>query len=122
LLPDTAERVTESGIEEVPVSELRVDEVVLVRPGSRVPADGIVLEGAAEVDESLITGESRAIPKTPGSAVVAGTVAAGGSLRVRVKAVGEGTTLSGIMRLVAAAQASGSRARPANAGRPRSLF
>jgi Cu2+-exporting ATPase len=111
LLPDSAERVTESGIEKAPLAELRVGDVVLVRPGSRVPADGIVLEGMADVDESLITGESRAISKAPGATVVGGTVAAGGSLRVRVSAVGEQTALSGIMRLVAAAQASGSRAQ-----------
>jgi P-type Cu2+ transporter len=111
LLPDNAERVTESGVEKVPLTELRVGDVVLVRPGSRVPADGIVLEGTADVDESLITGESRAIPKEPGAAVVGGAVATGGSLRVRARAVGEETALSGIMRLVAAAQASGSRAQ-----------
>jgi P-type Cu2+ transporter len=111
LLPGTAERVTESGIEKVPLAELRVGDVVLVRPGSRVPADGMVMEGTADVDESLITGESRSISKAPGDAMVGGTVAAGGSLRVRVKAVGEQTALSGIMRLVAAAQASGSRAQ-----------
>lgn len=111
LLPDTAERVTESGIEKMPLAQLRVGDVVLVRPGSRVPADGTVLEGTADVDESLITGESRAISKSPGAAVVGGTVAEGGSLRVRVKAVGEQTALSGIMRLVAAAQASASRAQ-----------
>jgi Cu2+-exporting ATPase len=111
LLPDSAERITDSGIEKVPLAELRVNDLVLVRPGSRVPADGVVVEGTAEVDESLITGESRAIPKAPGSAVVGGTVAAGGSLRVRVRAIGEETKLAGIMRLVAAAQASGSRAQ-----------
>jgi Cu2+-exporting ATPase len=111
LLPDSAERLTESGIEKVPLAQLRVGDVVLVRPGSRVPADGIVVEGTADVDESVITGESRAISKAPGSRVVGGTVAAGGSLRVRVKAIGEETALSGIMRLVAAAQASGSRAQ-----------
>src|SRR5215813_1094196 len=110
LLPDTAERVTETGIEKVPLAELRIGDVVLVRPGSRVPVDGIVVEGTADVDESVITGESRTIPKTPGTAVGGGTVAEGGSLRVRVKAIGEETTLSGIRRLVAAAQASGSRA------------
>jgi Cu2+-exporting ATPase len=111
LLPDRVERVTESGIEEVSLSELLVGDVVLVRPGSRVPADGTVIEGTADVDESMITGESQAVSKGPGAAVVAGTVAAGGSLRVQVKAVGEKTALSGIMRLVAAAQASGSRAQ-----------
>jgi len=76
-----------------------------------VPADGKVIEGTADMDESLITGESREISKGPGTTVVTGTVAAGGSLRVRVSAVGEQTALSGIMRLVAAAQASGSRAQ-----------
>jgi len=111
LLPDTAERITESGDEKVPLAQLRVGDVVLVRPGGRVPADGKVIEGAADVDESMITGESRGISKGPGKTVVAGTVATGGSLRVRVTAVGEQTSLSGIMRLVADAQASGSRAQ-----------
>jgi len=111
LLPDNAERITESGIEKVPLAQLRVGDVVLVRPGARVPADGKVIEGTADVDESLVTGESRGILKGPGATVVAGTVAAGGSLRIRVSAVGEQTALSGIMRLVAAAQASGSRAQ-----------
>jgi Cu2+-exporting ATPase len=86
-----------------------VGDVVLVRPGTRLPADGTVVEGAADVDESMITGESRTVSKGPGAAVVAGTVVSGGSLRVSVTAVGEQTALSGIMRLVAAAQASGSR-------------
>jgi Cu2+-exporting ATPase len=111
LLPDSAERVTDAGIETVPTAELRMDDVVLVRPGARVPADGEVVDGSADVDESLVTGESRPVPKQPGDAVIAGTVAAGGSLRVRVTAVGEATTLSGIMRLVEAAQASASRAQ-----------
>jgi Cu2+-exporting ATPase len=109
LLPDTAERLTEQTTEIVPLSELRPDDVVLVRPGARIPADGIVLEGGTDVDESMITGESRAVPKETGDTVIAGTVAAGGSLRIRVSAVGEATALSGIMRLVAAAQASASR-------------
>jgi P-type Cu2+ transporter len=111
LLPDTAERVTDGGIEEVQTSDVREGDVLLVRPGARVPADGEVLEGEADVDESLITGESRPVPKEKGAEVVAGTVAAGGSLRIRVTAIGEDTALSGIMRLVAAAQASASRAQ-----------
>ncbi len=111
LLPDTAERVTESGTETVPLNTLATGDVVLVRPGGRVPVDGIVVDGQADVDESMITGESRPIPKEPGNQVVAGTVAAGGSLRVRVTAVGEQTALSRIMRMVAAAQASASRAQ-----------
>jgi Cu2+-exporting ATPase len=109
LLPDTAERVSGSEVHTVPLADLRVDDIVLVRPGTRVPADGTVIEGNADVDESMITGESRTIPKGPGATVIAGTVASGGSLRVRITAVGEQTALSGIMRLVAAAQASGSR-------------
>jgi Cu2+-exporting ATPase len=111
LLPDTAERVTADGTEEVPVATLRVGDVILVRPGARVASDGEVVDGAADVDESLITGESRAVPKDRGDQVIAGSVAGGGSLRVRVTAVGEATTLSGIMRLVAEAQASASRAQ-----------
>jgi Cu2+-exporting ATPase len=108
LLPDAAERISGTETQTVPVSELKVGDVVLVRPGTRVPADGEVVEGSADVDESMITGESRSVSKVPGSKVIAGTVAAGGSLRVRITAVGEQTALSGIMRLVAAAQASGS--------------
>jgi Cu2+-exporting ATPase len=108
LLPDTAERVTGDEIQTVPLSALHVGDIILVRPGARVAADGVVVDGAADVDESMITGESRTVSKNPGSEVVAGTVASGGSLRVRITAVGEQTALSGIMRLVAAAQASGS--------------
>ena len=109
LLPDTAERIVGEEIRTVPLSDMQVADVVLVRPGARVPVDGVVIEGTAEVDESMLTGESRTVPKGPGATVVAGTVASGGSLRIRVTAVGEGTALSGIMRLVAAAQASASR-------------
>ena len=111
LLPDTAERMTGADSETVPLSALAVGDIVLVRPGARVPADGLVVEGSADVDESMITGESATVGKEPGARVVAGTVAAGGSLRVRVSAVGEETALSGIMRMVAAAQASASRAQ-----------
>ena len=111
LLPDTAERVIDAGLETVKTDDLRPDDVVLVRPGGRIPADGAVVEGTADVDESMITGESRAVTKEPGARVVAGTVVAGSSLRVRVMAVGDQTALSGIMRLVAEAQASNSRAQ-----------
>jgi Cu2+-exporting ATPase len=111
LLPDTAERVDGSEIRTVPLGELRAGDVVLVRPGERVPADGEVVEGTADIDESLLTGESKPVGKGPGTKVIAGTVAGGGSLRVSVTAVGDATALSGIMRLVSAAQASGSRAQ-----------
>jgi P-type Cu2+ transporter len=112
LLPDTAERVLPNGdTEHVTLDQIATSDVVLVRPGGRVPADGVVVEGAADVDESMITGESRAVTKDRGDTVVAGTVAAGGSLRIRVTATGEGTALSGIMRMVDAAQSSASRAQ-----------
>jgi Cu2+-exporting ATPase len=111
LLPDTAERVTADGTQEVPIAQLRVTDIVLVRPGARVPADAVVVEGIADVDESVITGESRAVTKEPGDTVIAGTVAAGGSLRAKVTATGDETALSGIMRLVAQAQSSASRAQ-----------
>jgi len=109
LLPDTVERVVGAETQRVPLSELKLGDVVLVRPGGRVPADGAVVEGTADVDESMITGESKTVAKSPGATAIAGTVVSGGSLRVRSTAVGEQTALSGIMRLVAAAQASGSR-------------
>jgi Cu2+-exporting ATPase len=109
LLPDTAERVNGAEVQTIPLAELHVGDIVLVRPGTRVPADGAVVEGAADVDESLVTGESKSVSKGPGAPVIAGTVASGGSLRVRVTAVGGQTALSGIMRLVAAAQTSSSR-------------
>ena len=111
LLPDTAERVTADGTEEVSISALQLDDVVLVRPGARIPVDGHVVDGTADVDESMITGESRAVAKQVGDEVIAGTVAAGGALRVTVTATGDQTALSGIMRMVAQAQASASRAQ-----------
>ncbi|MPY92637.1 MAG: heavy metal translocating P-type ATPase [Acidimicrobiia bacterium] len=111
LLPDDAERVTDTGVETVALHELGVGDVVLVRPGGRVPADGAVVDGEAELDESMVTGESRPVAKGPGDRVVAGTVSTDSTLRVRVEAIGEDTALGGIQRLVAEAQASGSRAQ-----------
>ena len=112
LLPDDAERIGPSGeAEAVSVGELRPDDVVLVRAGARVPADGVVIEGSADVDESMVTGESRPVAKGSGDRVVAGTVSTDSSIRVRVDAVGEDTALAGIQRLVAEAQSSRSRAQ-----------
>jgi Cu2+-exporting ATPase len=111
LLPDEAERVTAQGTETVPLAALRRGDVVLVRPGARVPADGVIVDGQAELDESMITGESRPVGKSVGEKVVAGTVVAGSAIRVRVEAIGEETALAGIQRLVAQAQASRSRAQ-----------
>ncbi|WP_323192647.1 copper-translocating P-type ATPase [Halostella sp. PRR32] len=110
LMPDTAERITESGdAEEVPVSELSEGDLVLVRPGASVPADGVIEEGDSDVDESMITGESRPVTKDPGDEVIGGTVNGDGSLRVRIGATGDETTLAGIMRLVEEAQESKSK-------------
>ncbi|HLT10210.1 MAG TPA: heavy metal translocating P-type ATPase [Micromonosporaceae bacterium] len=112
LLPDEAERVTADGaVETVALADLRVGDTVLVRSGGRVPADGRIVEGEAELDESMITGESRPVPRAQGDRVVAGTVATDSSIRVRVEAVGEDTALAGIGRLVAQAQASRGRAQ-----------
>ncbi len=112
LLPDDAERVSTGGrLDRVPVGELRVGDVVLVRSGGRIPADGRIVDGATEVDESMITGESRPVAKTVGDRVVAGTVATDSAVRVEIDAVGEDTALAGIQRLVDQAQASQGRAQ-----------
>jgi Cu2+-exporting ATPase len=107
LMPDTAERLLPDGqTETVPASDLRVGDLILVRPGASVPADGEVVEGESEVNEAMITGESRPVPKAEGDRLIAGTVNGDGSLRVQVTAVGEETALAGIMRLVEEAQQS----------------
>lgn len=112
LMPDVALRLDATGeTTEVPIHELVTDDLVLVRPGARLPADGIVTEGESSVDESMITGESRPVDKAADARVIAGTVNGAGSLRVRVTHTGEATALAGIMRLVAGAQASRSRAQ-----------
>ena len=111
LLPDEAERVVAGGIETVPIARLAVGDLVLVRPGARVPADGVIADGSAEIDESMVTGESKPVPKTTDDRVVAGTVATDSAIRVRVSAVGDDTALAGIQRLVAQAQRSRSRAQ-----------
>ncbi|MCC6610053.1 MAG: heavy metal translocating P-type ATPase [Burkholderiales bacterium] len=111
LLPDKASRLHGEHVQEVEVSELRQGDLVLVRPGARVPADGIVRSGESSVDESMLTGESAPVKKEPGTKVVAGTVNASGSLRVEVTGTGERTALAGIMRLVERAQSSRSRAQ-----------
>ena len=111
LLPDDAERITENGIEQVSISELNEGDIVLVRSGARIPADGHVVEGSAAVDESMLTGESRPVTKNEGDAVTAGTVATDSALRIEIDAVGENTALAGIQRLVAEAQGSRSKAQ-----------
>ncbi|MFC8934858.1 heavy metal translocating P-type ATPase [Rhodococcus sp. NPDC057135] len=111
LLPDEAERVVGDSVETVPTAALVTGDLVIVRPGARVPSDGTVVEGSADMDESMITGESKTVRRTVGDQVVAGTVATDSALRLRVTAVGEDTALAGIRRLVEQAQNSSSRAQ-----------
>ncbi len=111
LLPDEAERVEGDRTVTVSPADLAVGDVVVVRPGGSVPADGRVVDGSAAMDESMITGESRAVRRETGDSVVAGTVATDSGLRVEVTATGDDTALAGIQKLVADAQASGSRAQ-----------
>src|SRR5689334_21638827 len=111
LLPDVATRITGDSTEEVPASELRPGDLVLIRPGASIPADGVVRDGSSEVNEAMITGESRPVEKKVESKVIAGTVNGSGSLRVEVTGTGEKTALAGIMRLVSQAQSSRSRAQ-----------
>jgi len=111
LLPDEAERVEGDQIVSIPPADLKVGDIVLVRPGGRVPADGRVVQGMANMDESMITGESQPVRRGEGDSVVAGTIAADSGLRVEITAVGNDTTLAGIQALVAEAQSSSSRAQ-----------
>ncbi|MEK7651818.1 MAG: HAD-IC family P-type ATPase, partial [Patescibacteria group bacterium] len=108
LLPDMAELV--SG-KIVPISELKVGDVLLIRPGAKIPADALVIEGESSINESMITGESNLVHKATNSEVIAGTVNSSGSLKVQVIKIGESTALAGIMRLVAEAQNSHSKAQ-----------
>src|SRR5699024_2498442 len=110
LLPDVAERLgTDGSSAVVPVADLTEDDLVIVRPGGRIPADGQVTEGRAHVDEAMITGESTPVARETGDQVVAGTVATDSALRVQITAVGESTALAGIQRMVAEAQSSSTK-------------
>ena len=111
LLPDTAVRIVGDRTKTVAVSELSVGDLVLGRPGASIPADGLVQDGTTDVNESMITGESRPVRKGPGGNVIAGTVNGSGSLRVAVSSTGDNTALAGIMRLIGQAQTSRSRAQ-----------
>ena len=111
LLPDTATRVTDDGEETVPVNELREGDVVLVRPGESVPADGVIRKGESALNEAMLTGESRPVNKQQGDEVIAATINGEGSLQVEITGAGDKTKLSGIMRMVSDAQKSRSRAQ-----------
>ncbi|MBI2056058.1 MAG: heavy metal translocating P-type ATPase [Candidatus Sungbacteria bacterium] len=109
LLPDQAEAVRNGKTETVSLAELQKSDVVLVRPGGRIPADGTVQDGTSDVNESVITGESKPVSKKEGSAVIAGTINGDGSLKIMITKIGDETFLAGVMRLVAEAQSSKSR-------------
>ena len=111
LLPDTATRIVDEVEEKVAVSELKSGDIVLVRPGESVPVDGVLRKGKSDINEAMVTGESRPVKKREGDEVIAGTINGEGSLRIEVTGTGEDTKLSGIMRLVADAQKSKSRAQ-----------
>ncbi len=111
LLPDEAEKVEGDATVTVAPSDLQVGDVVVVRPGGRVPADGRIVQGSASMDESMITGESRPVRRADGDQVIAGTVATDSGVRVEITAVGENTALAGIQKLVTEAQSSSSRAQ-----------
>jgi len=110
LMPDTAEQIQSDGtVKQIETSALKKGDLILVRPGASVAADGLVEEGISDVNESMITGESKPIKKVVGASVIAGTINGDGSLHVRVTAIGDETALAGIMRLVEQAQQSKSK-------------
>ncbi len=109
LLPDQAEVIRRDKTEIIPLSELQIGDVVLVKPGSKVPADGKIIDGRSDLNESIITGESKPVEKSIGDMVIAGSINGDGALKVEIEKIGEHTFLAGIMRLVADAQASKSR-------------
>jgi P-type Cu2+ transporter len=109
LLPDEAELVVDGGTKKVPVSELTVGDLVLIRPGAQVPADAEVIKGESDVNESMLTGESKPVKKAEGAAVIGGTINGSGALTVKIAKIGNDTALAGIMKLVAEAQSSKSK-------------
>ncbi|OGI91940.1 ATPase P [Candidatus Nomurabacteria bacterium RIFCSPLOWO2_01_FULL_46_18] len=109
LLPDTAERIRGDKTEKISLSELQENDVVLVRPGAKIPADGAIIDGESDLNESMVTGESKPVSKKENDQVIAGTINGDGALKIKVAQIGEHTFLAGVMRLVAEAQASKSR-------------
>jgi Cu2+-exporting ATPase len=109
LLPDEAERITKNGTEKVSVSELKIGDKVLIRPGAQIPVDGTVVKGESKVNESMLTGESKPVDKSKNDLLAAGTVNGSGSLTMKVTKVGGDTALAGIMKLVSEAQSSKSK-------------
>ena len=109
LLPDTAEVIRGNSIQIIPITELKTGDIVSVKPGGKVPADGKIIEGRSELNESIITGESKPVSKSVNDKVIAGSINGDGTLKVSVIQIGESTFLAGVMRLVAEAQSTKSR-------------
>ncbi|MBI4135472.1 cadmium-translocating P-type ATPase [Candidatus Uhrbacteria bacterium] len=109
LLPDTAEVIRNGKTEIIPLTQLLENDLVRVKPGAKIPADGTIVSGDSDVNEAMVTGESKPVSKKEGDAVIAGTINGDGALTVKVANIGEKTFLAGVMRLVAQAQASKSR-------------
>lgn len=109
LLPDQAEVIRGDKTEIIPLNQLKVGDIVLVKPGAKIPADGKIIAGQSDLNESIITGESKPVSKKVGDLVIAGALNGDGSLKVEIEKIGEHTFLAGVMRLVAEAQASKSR-------------
>jgi len=110
LLPDSAERIKiNNEIETISLNQIQKDDILLIRPGSKIPADGIIIEGSSEINESMITGESKPVIKNIGDEVIAGTINGDGMLKIKVLKIGEETFLAGIKRLILEAQKSKSR-------------
>lgn len=109
LLPDKVEVIRGDVAEAIPISELKENDLVLVKPGEKIPADGVIIEGDSDINESMVTGESNPVSKIVSDSVIAGTINGDGALKIKVGNIGEKTFLAGVMRLVAEAQASKSR-------------
>lgn len=109
LLPDQAEVIRGNTTSRISLHELKVGDVVLVRPGAQVPADGVIIEGRSDLDESIITGESKPVEKNVNDMAIAGSINGDGTLKIKIEKIGEGTFLAGVVRLVKNAQASKSR-------------
>lgn len=115
LIPDTADLIEGDEVRTVPVSQLKINDLILVRPGAAIAADGVIEEGTSSIDESMLTGESKPVVRSPGDKVVAGSLNGSfselgkGALRVRVLALGDNTMLAGVVRLVSEAQQSKSK-------------
>ncbi len=109
LMPTEAHKITERGVEDVPVSELNKGDLVLVKPGEKIPSDGIIYEGETSIDESMLTGESKPVYRKEGDVVIGGSINLEGTVKVRIEKTGEETYLMQVLDLVKKAQETRSK-------------